>query len=906
LSTTLMKHVRVLLVGVALVALILAMAPSVANAKTDLGGKVDAALKGDGGGGGGADKGNGADKANGNRGGGGSGDAGGAANKVEGKVEGALKGGDGGADKAAGNGGGGGSSAADLEGKVDGAIKGDARSNLPSDTTLNTDTNTDQRVDLNDAPLVGGDTTTINEANSDLVPVKGEAKVDGNVVADGLVDEGLCVRGALNQNASGCGGGAAGPGGGAGNGVANGDGITAADPDIININVNDILGDTTVDSATNTDQRVDLNDAPLVGGDTTTINEANSDLVPARGNADVDALAQADGLLREQVCARNALNQDAGGCGSGGSGTDNSNGTNGIDLGAPLTNFEETTVNSDTVADQRVNDRPLQSVGNTTSNTDVDAPAVPASAKVEGKGSIEAPGLLKQDVDLCATLNATDCANGDTSAPGSGSGNGNIDDLGDLLDGDNTNVESTTDVTETLDTNKPALTGAVKNGNDITAPIPASGTVKVDGNGAVGDTLEQAVNSCTDVNASGCGTGGNTSAPDNGGSGNNGGIDLGHTFADLDETTVNNDTVADQRVNDRPLQSVGNTTSKTDVDAPAVPASVKVELDGNVTVDELVDQNIGVCGTLNAPDCDGDAPAPGSGNDNGNIDLGERLADLEDINLDSTTDIAETLDPNGPTLIGGVENDQDIEVPVPISGTVEGDADVNVPGLLEQSVDTCTDVNASGCGDESISPDPPVTGGGGGGSDDTGGGSNPDDSGSGPGDGGSSGGSDPDSEATDGNAFGRGFPLLGRLLERASGDSFDELASAAPADSTASSNSSSTDDPGSSDGSGSDETDSSDNDSGEPASAANPFERGSQTLAANPSTTTSSSGSTFVALSAGSSGDQGKASASSGSKTKSGELPDTGGITPLMLVAGLLFIGGGLLLVTKRRRRFDS
>jgi hypothetical protein len=34
-----MKHIRVLVVGVALVALILAMAPAVANAKTDVGGK---------------------------------------------------------------------------------------------------------------------------------------------------------------------------------------------------------------------------------------------------------------------------------------------------------------------------------------------------------------------------------------------------------------------------------------------------------------------------------------------------------------------------------------------------------------------------------------------------------------------------------------------------------------------------------------------------------------------------------------------------------------------------------------------------------------------------------------------------------------------------------------------------
>jgi LPXTG-motif cell wall-anchored protein len=55
-------------------------------------------------------------------------------------------------------------------------------------------------------------------------------------------------------------------------------------------------------------------------------------------------------------------------------------------------------------------------------------------------------------------------------------------------------------------------------------------------------------------------------------------------------------------------------------------------------------------------------------------------------------------------------------------------------------------------------------------------------------------------------------------------------------------------------------------------------------------------------LAAGPSEDRDEASASSGSKTKSGELPDTGGITPLVLLAGLLLIGGGIVLVTKRRR----
>jgi LPXTG-motif cell wall-anchored protein len=62
----------------------------------------------------------------------------------------------------------------------------------------------------------------------------------------------------------------------------------------------------------------------------------------------------------------------------------------------------------------------------------------------------------------------------------------------------------------------------------------------------------------------------------------------------------------------------------------------------------------------------------------------------------------------------------------------------------------------------------------------------------------------------------------------------------------------------------------------------------------------------MVALAGGPSEGGGKASASSGSATKSGDrLPDTGGISPLVLIAALLFMGGGILLVT-RRRRFNS
>ncbi len=446
MSMTLMQHVKVLAVGVALMAIILAMAPGVATAETKLDGKADAALKGGDGGGGVANKGDGIGA------------------NLGGKVDGALEGN---GDSNKGDGGG----ADNLVGKADGALKGDARSNL-GDTNLDSDTKTGQRVDLNDPPLVGGDTKSVNEVNSDLVPAKGEAKADGDLVVDDLIDEGLCVRGAVNQNASGC--------GGAGGDAGNGD-DTATVPDL-DVDPSGALGNTTVESVTDTDQRVDLNDPPLVDGGTTTVNEANSVLVPVRGNADVDALVEVDGLLREEVCGRNALNRDAGGCGGSVAGPGDGDGSDDDDNNGIIDLDElpgDTTADSVTDIDENL-DPSEPPLGGTVDNVnDVDAEIVPASAVVDLDGNATVGDLLDQDLSSCTTLNASGCGEGAAPVPDPGEGNVDLDEL----PGDTT-ADSVTDIDENLDPSEPPLGGTVDNVNDVDAEIvPASAVVDLDGNG---------------------------------------------------------------------------------------------------------------------------------------------------------------------------------------------------------------------------------------------------------------------------------------------------------------------------------------------------------------------------------------------------------------------------------------
>jgi LPXTG-motif cell wall-anchored protein len=725
LSMKLMQHVRVLVVVVALIAMTLTITPDVANAKTKLDGKVDAALN-DGGGDGGKNQGDGG------------------AN-LDGKVDAVLKG----------------DAGSNLGDKADAVLKGDAGTTL-GDTTVDSATRADQQVDLDDPPLVGGDIKSINEVNSDLVPAKGEAKADGNIKAGELIDEGFCVRGALNQSASGCGGGTT-PGNGS-TGGGNGDMVSTP-----NIDAEAALGDNAVSSDTASNQRVDFGDSPLAGGETNGTTEVIAPLVPAEGEAKVDKKVEVGDLVNEDICLTAALNRNAGGCGS-----DTSSGT------------------------------------------------------PDGGDTVTIPNI-------------------------------NIDEVF----GDNAVNHDTEVKEELLPDDDTLLDGAVDSATQVTAPaLPVEGGAKVDGNVNAADKVKQDICLTADINrnGTGCGSGGA------GGSGDDivtvPDIDLGEILEDID---ADSDTTIDETVNPDKPRLDGTLDSATDVDAPGVPASAKAELKGSAKVNELVNQDVGVCGTLNAADCKDDAtPSNGNGNNNG-IDLGE-LPD--NTTVDSVTDIDEKVNPNKPELDGTVNNRNDIVAPiVPASTVVDLDGNAKLGELINQGLSSCTTLNAAGCADAAGSgpgdDSTPGDGGNGDGDDST----PADDDANAPSDGS---GSDDNGSSSDDNGSSSGSSNPGSSNSGSgSSDNGDELAFAPPADSNRGGSGSSNS--GSSSGSGNSGSGSSDDDD--------------ELAFATPTS--------------------GQASASSGSATKGDSLPDTGGVSPLMLIAALLFVGLGILLVTKRRR-FNS
>ena len=745
MSIKLMQHVRVLVVGVALIAMTLTIAPDVANAKTKLdgAGKVDAALN-EGDGDGGANKGDGGGKNQ--------GDGGGA--NLDGKADAALKG------DAGGN----------LGDKADAALKGDVGTTL-DDATVDSVTRADQQVDLDNPPLVGGDIKSINEVNAPIVPAKGEAKADGNIKAGELIDEGFCVRGSLNQSASGCGGGTT-PGDGS-TGGGNGDMVTTPD-----IDAEAALGDNAVSSDTASNQRVNFDNSPLVGGDTNSTTEVIAPLVPAEGEAKVDEKVEVGDLANKDICLNAALNRNAGGCGSGtSSGTPGSGDT----VTVPNINIDErlgdNAVNHDTeIKEELLHDDDTLLDGAMDSATQVTAPALPVEGGAKVDGNVNAADKVKQDICLTADVNRN----------GTGCGSG----------------------------------GAGGSGDDI------------------------------------------VTIPD---------IDLGEIHKNID---ANIDTTIDETVNPDEPRLDSTLDSATDVDAPIVPASAKAELKGNAKVDELVNQDVGVCGTLNAADCKGDAtPGNGNGNNNG-IDLG-KLPD--NTTVDSVTDIEEKVNPNKPELDGTVNNRNDIVAPiVPASAVVDLDGNATVGELVNQDVNSCTTLNAAGCaGAGAPGPGDDSTPGDDGNSD--GDDSIPDDDAGTPGD-----GSDSDDNGSSSDDSGSGSDDNGGSSGSGSSDSSDELAFAAPADR----NGGGSDDNSSNSGSGnSGSGNSGSGSSGSGSSGSGSSDDGDELAFAAPT--------------------RGEASASSGSATKGYSLPDTGGVSPLVLIAALLFIGGGILLVTKRRR-FNS
>jgi LPXTG-motif cell wall-anchored protein len=236
--------------------------------------------------------------------------------------------------------------------------------------------------------------------------------------------------------------------------------------------------------------------------------------------------------------------------------------------------------------------------------------------------------------------------------------------------------------------------------------------------------------------------------------------------------------------------------------------------------------------------------------------------------LDSDTTIDEKVNPNKLELDGTVNNRNDIVAPiVPASTVVDLDGNAKLGELINQGLSSCTTLNAAGCADAAGSgpgdDSTPGDGGNGDGDDST----PADDDANAPSDGS---GSDDNGSSSDDNGSSSGSSNPGSSNSGSgSSDNGDELAFAPPADSNRGGSGSSNS--GSSSGSGNSGSGSSDDDD--------------ELAFATPTS--------------------GQASASSGSATKGDSLPDTGGVSPLMLIAALLFVGLGILLVTKRRR-FNS
>jgi trimeric autotransporter adhesin len=623
----------VLLVAVALVAMILAILPGVANAAANLDGKVDAVLNGDGGG---TNKGDG------------SGDT----NESDGGADGGLKG--------------------DVGTGDDGGDLGDTADRaLNSDTTADSVTDADQQVNLNDQPQVDGATFSNTELNNPAVPASGEAKADGNGELDGPVgvNEGVCVSGAVNESAGDCGG-------------ASGSlGDTVATPDI-----NGNLADTTADSNTTIDENVNPDNLQQVGAVDNT-NDVDAPAVPASSTANLDANVTEGDTLNQNASSCTDLN--AAGC-SGDAAPAPDSGA-GIDLGDAVGSLDDTTADSDTTIDQQANNDPMQSDGNITSNTDVDASAVPASAKAELDANGTLGNTIDQDGSVCGSVNTENCG---SAAPAPGS-EGNDINLSDPVSGlDGTNVNSATTIDENVNPDNPMLDGAADNTNDLVAPaVPASGTANIDGSIADDDLASQGVNSCTDLNAASCG---NDAAPDSGA-----GIDLDDPVADLEDATADSDTTIDENVNPNEPGLDGTVGNTNDIVAPAVPASGTAELDANVTEGDTLNQNASSCTDLNAAGCGGDAaPAPGSSEGAG-IELGELVGGLEDTTANSDTTIDENVNPNESRLDGTVDNASSIVAPAaPASSTANLNDNVGVGDTLNQDVSSCTDLNAAGCGDD--------------------------------------------------------------------------------------------------------------------------------------------------------------------------------------------------------------
>ena len=268
--------------------------------------------------------------------------------------------------------------------------------------------------------------------------------------------------------------------------------------------------------------------------------------------------------------------------------------------GTAPTNANPITSVTDLTGNQELGEDGL--VGDTALNSENTAP-VPASGVVTGNGNVTVPGVANEDLNLCATLNQNACTE-EAAAPGNNAGGGGTSPASGI------DVDSTTGIVQELVNG--GLNGDTSNNTVINAPVPVNGSVVVGGNATVDEIANQNVGICLLVNRMGCGAA--TTPPAGGGNAGGGSGTPPNNGSPITSVT---DIVGNQNVG--PGGSTGTTVIDSVTTAPAVPASVLVNANGNAAVDGVLNQGIDACLAVNA-NC-GQANAPGN-NSGGTTPIG--------------------------------------------------------------------------------------------------------------------------------------------------------------------------------------------------------------------------------------------------------------------------------------------
>lgn len=240
-------------------------------------------------------------------------------------------------------------------------------------------------------PMVDGDVNGTAEVTAPDVPVQNGTTVDSDVAADGLADLGICLNGAVNQDAGTCG--------------ETGAGNTGGD-----------AGDVST---------------PIVDGNVDGITEADAPAAPVQGGTLVESDVAADDVAALGVCLGAGVNQEAGTCGEAAPGGDGGSGdgvTPGGDAGttpdggaAPGGN-PSSTLASDAGATVDGGDAGAMPNG--------DAGATPDSDAGDPAGDVALPAT-----EMALASGATLDGNADATSDGGDAGASSDGDAGATLDG---------------------------------------------------------------------------------------------------------------------------------------------------------------------------------------------------------------------------------------------------------------------------------------------------------------------------------------------------------------------------------------------------------------------------------------------------------------------------------------